>query len=468
MANRLDSIWDALRNSLNPEEEQVDPISNSYSQGQGYNYPVPNEWGDSYQTFSNVDTSPMIPVTDKQVVQQPVPQQMSNNITTPFDMASIPHNTKGSMDAMDMMAMSPQNMASGASDAAWNSQADQRTPVEEPSFMDKAGDFFGDEERMARMTIALNSMRLNPDASLATSMENKLKSLRTNKGNNKTAEQLRKMGRSDLAEAVESGAMDGTTAWTLAHKAPSAIQEKIDLYNKDPDAFAQMKEAGVIGGSGVNVNMGDNDYYKAIKQDTADMQKEYRLNGINARKSLDTFNELTKALDNFGETGPQENTIQGIREMAASVGLTDLIDEDRLSDGQYLIATKNRMVAEQLRMNKGPQTDFDAEFAGTYIPGLGTSTEANTALMNYSKSVSTQQLILSKLVSSARMTNPDSAMNIIARADALALDSPAAMKGKNGKWTTFIEFYNDPDYSKNSGLERMEAWSEIYKTHMGL
>jgi hypothetical protein len=117
-------------------------------------------------------------------------------------------------------------------------------------------------------------------------------------------------------------------------------------------------------------------------------------------------------------------------------------------------------------MNKGPQTDFDAEFAGTYIPGLGTSTEANTALMNYSKSVSTQQLLLSKLVSSARMTNPDSAMNIIARADALALDSPAAMKGKNGKWTTFIEFYNDPDYSKNSGLERMEAWSEIYKLTM--
>jgi hypothetical protein len=116
----------------------------------------------------------------------------------------------------------------------------QTPPVEEHGFMDKAGDFFGDEERMARMTIALNSMRLNPDASLATSMENKLKSLRTNKGNNKTAEQLRKMGRSDLAEAVESGAMDGTTAWTLAHKAPSAIQEKIDLYNKDPDAFAQM------------------------------------------------------------------------------------------------------------------------------------------------------------------------------------------------------------------------------------
>ena len=38
MANRLESIWDALRNSMNPEEEQANPIGNSYSQGHGYNY----------------------------------------------------------------------------------------------------------------------------------------------------------------------------------------------------------------------------------------------------------------------------------------------------------------------------------------------------------------------------------------------------------------------------------------------
>jgi hypothetical protein len=67
----------------------------------------------------------------------------------------------------------------------------QTPPVEEPSFMDKAGDFFGDEERMARMTIALNSMRLNPDASLAKSMENKLTRLGKNKEANKSIAWLR-------------------------------------------------------------------------------------------------------------------------------------------------------------------------------------------------------------------------------------------------------------------------------------
>jgi hypothetical protein len=159
MANRLESIWDALRNSMNPEEEQANPIGNSYSQGHGYNYPVPNEWGDSYQTFSNVDTSPMIPVTDKQVVQQPVPQQMSNNITTPFDMASIPNNTTGE---------------------------EYVAPVEEPGFMSKMGDgisdFWNDEEKMANLAIGLNSMRLNPDANLAKAMQTKIDRLQKNKG----------------------------------------------------------------------------------------------------------------------------------------------------------------------------------------------------------------------------------------------------------------------------------------------
>jgi hypothetical protein len=52
-------------------------------------------------------------------------------------------------------------------------------------------DFFGDEERMARMTIALNSMRLNPDPNIAKSMENKLESIRKRKGANRSVDWLR-------------------------------------------------------------------------------------------------------------------------------------------------------------------------------------------------------------------------------------------------------------------------------------
>jgi hypothetical protein len=50
---------------------------------------------------------------------------------------------------------------------------------------------FDDPERMARMTIALNSMRLNPDANIAKSMENKLEAIRKRKGANRSVDWLR-------------------------------------------------------------------------------------------------------------------------------------------------------------------------------------------------------------------------------------------------------------------------------------
>jgi hypothetical protein len=136
----------------------------------------------------------------------------------------------------------------------------QTPPREEPSFMSKMGDgisdFWNDEEKMANLAIGLNSMRLNPDANLAKAMQTKIDRLQKTKGNNKTAEALRQMGRVDLADLVEKGVMDGKTAYSLAFKPPSALQEKIDLFTKDPDAWKTLKDAGVVGSSGTTVNVG--------------------------------------------------------------------------------------------------------------------------------------------------------------------------------------------------------------------
>lgn len=294
MANRLESIWDAIRNSMNPEEEQASPIGNSYSQGHGYNYPVPNEWGNSNQTTSEpTSLLSQIPESARQSIDLGRPPIVNNDM--------LP--TKGSMDAMDMMAMSPQNMASGASDAAWNSQADQRNPVAEPNFLEKAGsgikDYFGSEENMANLAIGLNSMRLNPDANLAALMGKKLERLEKTKGNNKTAEALRQMGRVDLADLVEKGVMDGKTAYSLAFKPPSALQEKIDLYTKDPEAWKTLKEAGVVGSSGTTVNVGGEKMtpgWKKIDESFADEYVKW-IGGTGA----DTAGNIAKLQDVLGK-----------------------------------------------------------------------------------------------------------------------------------------------------------------------
>jgi len=321
---------------------------------------------------------------------------------------------------------------------------------------------FDDPERMARMTIALNSMRLNPDANIAKSMENKLEAIRQDKMGNKSVATLRKMAENpnitetekarliSLADLVDNGGMLGTDALKQAFK----------------------RESG-----GVNINMGEGDYYKVIMQDVANMQTTWRDRGEKARSSLSTFNALDNALKNYGTTGPSEDTKQSIRELASRVGLGHLIDEKKMSDGQYASAIKNRMVAEELRQNKGPQTDFDAKFAGTYIPSLGMSTQANKQLMNYSKSISLQNTIFATMSADIRLSDAKSAMATIKEIDQLALMTPGAMERNDGTWLTFNEFFNsevtlnldgkEVNLSDLPAIERLKLWSNQYKKRMG-
>jgi hypothetical protein len=342
MANRLESIWDALRNSMNPEEEQANPIGNSYSQGQGYNYPVPNEWGDSYQTTSEpTSLLSQIPESARQSIDLGRPPIVNNDM--------LP--TKGSMDAMDMMAMSPQNMASGASDAAWNSQAEQRTPVEEPGFMSKIGDgisdFWNDEEKMANLAIGLNSMRLNPDANLAKAMQTKIDRLQKTKGNNQTAEELRKMGRVDLADLVEKGVMDGKTAYSLAFKPPSALQEKIDLYTKDPEAWAQMEKAGVVGGSGTTINMGNKADFEFQKYAMKDAQEQITA-GTSAQDTLSKLEVLRQLGSN--------ETLNSVPNLARGFIPTGFSASADAYSAQMIATAKS-----QRQAGEGPMSDKDQE-----------------------------------------------------------------------------------------------------------
>jgi hypothetical protein len=130
-----------------------------------------------FNDFNPTPTKMSFPIVDAQPFTD-VP--VSDVPLAPLDSDVQNMSTKGSFDAMDMMGM---NTTQGP---ATETQSQINPPVEEPGFFDKIGsgmsDFFGDEERMARMTIALNSMRLNPDPNIAKSMENKLESINKRKG----------------------------------------------------------------------------------------------------------------------------------------------------------------------------------------------------------------------------------------------------------------------------------------------
>ncbi len=73
-------------------------------------------------------------------------------------------------------------------------------------------------EKMARMGIAFNSMRLRPDANMAKSFENTIDRATANTQKNASVEALIKMGKPNLANLVKTGAMPLDTAMTLAFK----------------------------------------------------------------------------------------------------------------------------------------------------------------------------------------------------------------------------------------------------------
>ena len=277
-------------------------------------------------------TNMSFPIVD---AQQFNPDQIVSDMPlAPLDSDVQNMSTKGSFDAMDMMGM---NTTQGP---ATETQSQINPPTEEPGFFDKIGsgmsDFFGDEERMARMTIALNSMRLNPDPNIAKSMENKLESLRKGKGKNATVIELRKMGRNDLADAVETGSMKATTAWTLAYrekKSPTAREQNVALWEEDPDKFAKMKEAGVIGGSGTTVNVGDKEDILFTKSGIAQATKLITA-GYSANDTLSDLALLRKLGEN-----PILNEVPDIARGFIPTGFSEAIDAytavlDRVAKGQ--------------------------------------------------------------------------------------------------------------------------------------
>ena len=74
------------------------------------------------------------------------------------------------------------------------------------------------QEQVARLGQGFNSMRLEPDDSLAASFQSTIDNARKKTNRNATVEALIKMGKPNLANLVSTGAMDVGTAMTLAFK----------------------------------------------------------------------------------------------------------------------------------------------------------------------------------------------------------------------------------------------------------
>ena len=311
---------------------------------------------------------------------------------------------------------------------------------------------YWDDERRAMVTLALNDMRMFPSEGIRTAMTDKLKTISANKGGKGLANEL-------LLMAQKATTPEEKTRLTnLAKMAMSGLISREDVFSQ---AFKRQS-------AGTTINMPeDKGWWEGVNKRIGSIQDDFRERGQNARATLDAYSQLTQSLQKFGATGNLEAQVQELRVLADKWGFGGLVDQEKLGSGQEVQAMANRLVAEELRKNKGPQTDFDAMFAQSYIPGIQNQAEANKAINNYNMSTNMQNLILSEMAGKAGLMEAEGARKTMLEIDSLSRMLPGAVKRNDGTWYTFIEFFQSKEQAEKTPEERLRAWSNGYKQHLG-
>ena len=271
-------------------------------------------------------------------------------------------------------------------------------------------------------------------------------------------------------ETAEYGAQLGGQLLMQPPKEDPEWLQKINFAEQNPEKAARMSDLGIFGGKGTKI-----EFAPTMSMPGADVSQEewakargkafegrintYNENAKNAANLQGQLNRFAMAMAN-AETGPLEERAKVLREFAGSWGFP--IDENALSNAQSIDAAAKAMAAEQLRMNKGPQTDFDARFTQEYLPSLAKMGDANREIMNYQSSVNRLQQIYGRMANSAWGDDFQTSLGTLNRIDQMAMQTPAVIQNKQtGQWATFEQFYRAEKKAGASDQDIIDSWIGI-------
>ena len=354
-------------------------------------------------------------------------------------------------------------------------------PAQQPSLLSQIGggikNYLSDPVNRKQLALGFNAMRLNPDANFARSLQSQIETEQGNRqlGKNTkayvdyllskgliTREQAAQMMSSPkMAEALASAAI--TRDFSAPKETFTAVSGS-DLvargYNVDPSKTYNISSTGKItqvGGGGVNVNLGDDAVSKEYAKQIPEALGQYSDRGAAANRQNSALNNLGRALSGV-DTGGFAETKQTILSFADRLGIP--VDTESLADAQQLQAAARQIVADELRQNKGPQTDFDARFAETYLPGLGQQPEANENILSYLKSRNLLDSIYGRL-SAGRNYEFDSDKKLLSRLNAFNSTLGATVQ-VDEEWFTFEEFYREAKNRGGSDMDILNEWSKLH------
>ena len=353
---------------------------------------------------------------------------------------------------------------------------DPKKTQEDPGFFENVGgalkDFFGNERKMLILASAFNTLRYKPDAQLEAGIQKRLATLDANRMKTQTVQQLMKTGTPEAlqaAEAIRLG-MDPKVAikrmqeygeFEVVTGAQLIKEGKLPQGSDPRKIYNRNKRTGKItetGGGNTYLNMGQDKLAEAIYKDIQTQRATYREDALKANSRLSAFNRIGSILKST-PTGGYEQTKQQVRDALSKMGLSRLIDVNSYADAQSLEAATNLLVAEELRANKGPQTDFDARFAGTYVPRLGATPAANQEIVKYGKSSAMAQALIGKAANQLRSSDPDVEQKAVEIND-IAMSIPTVIfASENSPPLYFSEFAEK--HRKDDPMDVLRAWVQM-------
>jgi hypothetical protein len=180
---------------------------------------------------------------------------------------------------------------------------------QDPGFMDKVKNYFGDEGNMLRLAMAFNTMRLNPDQQLAAYAAKRLETLQKGKvaagGARAIAQQLYKMGYKDYAEqALRNPSMASTIYEQVIQKdlAPGAA-DTISGVQYDKDNRAYIVRTPKNGGEPTVQYLGTTrtgpEEVAAIELEANNLQEQWKLSIKRSDEAMEKASNVSSMLNDY-------------------------------------------------------------------------------------------------------------------------------------------------------------------------
>jgi len=207
-------------------------------------------------------------------------------------------------------------------------------------FMSGLRENLNDPEVMASWAMAFNTMRDNPDPNVTSFLKEQLKVARTRKGNARLATQARKMGREDIALALESGQMTATQALTQLGKARYTQETGAEINKRlgtslPPNALYNVSSTGSIKPVQEEQSAQATESSKLFAKEDFETIKTAQ----KANRQLMTIDETLKLLNKQGDDAPIVGFAQDIRKsISKALSLAGVDNVDQLSNTEYLEA----------------------------------------------------------------------------------------------------------------------------------